>query len=170
MSKVAFVDNDVLIKLRGPSCKKSLTSVLQSIQEMGNGYSLVVAAFTKYEFLRSTGSLKQFDKSKAILSIFRHIYPQNSAHEMATRIYLMYQKRLGMKAINDGDVMVAAHAMIIEDSCILTFNANDFPPPYFDTIQKFKVVNDKDTYVGTAVLLKPDMSVITKEYDKAMQP
>lgn len=165
MSKLIFLDTNILQSLANNKFKESANSLLSFVSQLDENYKFNVMFFQKYEFLRGINAKGKWKKFSRIIERFNLVEPDMGIFEFIRILYLVYKEELKKKA-DEGDLILATANMLSLDSYILTTNAKDFPPPFFNVHEKFEIQDKHSNYNNTAVLLEIDRETTVKTYQK----
>lgn len=131
------------------------------------GYSLSISEFTLFETIDGATTKKERERLEAIGSLKRFRVNKSTLFT-AAHLGCLYQD--DKHTISDvGDKIIAATALLT-NSMIYTFNARDFPVPFF-TIEAERVVRYKNNGVGSFLachFIKPNTQLILEKYKYRM--
>jgi predicted nucleic acid-binding protein len=126
------------------------------------GFSLSISEFTFFELLRGIPTTKKENILIEKLLLFGRFAVTNKVLVAAAQLITLYNaQKIPPDQIQDGDLILAATS-ILEGAPILTANVNDFPRPFFDTLEHqlihFNVKNNQQMIVTN--ILQPNIQII----------
>ena len=164
MSKIVFLDANILQSLSKDKFRDSANSMLEIISKLDKDYDFAATFFQRYEFLRGINTESKQKKHLGIIDQFRYFESRNEIFEFIRVIYLVYKEIVGISP-KEGDLILATCNMLMKDSAILTADIKHFPISFFKIIKKFDIKNKDNKYKATAVLVTIDRKRIIKAYD-----
>ncbi len=137
------------------------------VELMRRGFSLAISLISVYELLSGATEAKE-KEGLSILNLFKNYQMDGNLLLAASQLSTLYEKeKVPSQNISVQDKIIAATA-VLTGSLIITADINDFPRPFFDTVEEklFYYQKKNKTNMRVIQLLRPNLLVINQRFSE----
>jgi predicted nucleic acid-binding protein len=131
-----LLDTCILQDIDSPYASIGVSKLLDFL--LRTGKVLRISYYAVFELLRGADKGKE-QKAEETLKRFVKYVVNDKVFDFAAKLYTLYQKENkqigGMGGISDGDIILAATSIILNQP-IITRDGDDFPAPFFKEIHR----------------------------------